>query len=113
MRGVVRILSVLAFVVAGIFVAPTAAMADTPSYVSKTEFRRVHKGMGIKRVHRIFDVRGKQTAYYDGYKCGTRYGWCAEQDREYRTRGKWGYVSIDYVRKHGRWVVTSKHALWL
>ena len=113
MRGIVRILSVLAVVVAGTFIAPTAAMADTPGYVSRSEFHHVRHGMGIARVHRIFDTSGKQTAYYDGYRCGTRFGWCPEQDREYKTRGRWGYVEFDFTKRNGRWVVTSKHALWL
>jgi hypothetical protein len=106
-------LSVLAVVLGATVVAPTAALADTPGYVSRTEFRHIHKGMGIARVHHIFDTAGKQTAYYDGYRCGTRFGWCPEQDREYKIRSRWGYVSIDYVKRHGRWQVKSRHALWL
>jgi hypothetical protein len=106
------LISVLALAAGLFFVSPTPAHADTRGYVSKSEFRRVHKGMKIKRVHRIFDTRGRQTAYYDGYKCGTKYGWCPEQDREYRTRSKWGYVDIGFKRVRGAWRLSSKHAYW-
>lgn len=84
-----RLISVVA-VAAGLFFAtPVAAEAGPAATVSKAEFRHVSKGMTITRVHRLFDTGGKQTAYYDGYKCGTRFGWCPEQDREYRVRSRW------------------------
>lgn len=39
----------------------TVAQADTPRCVSRHEFNRINKGMPIKKVHRIFDIRGKAT----------------------------------------------------
>jgi hypothetical protein len=93
---------------------PTIALTATPaqaaeSYVTKAEFRKVKRGMPVKRVHRIFDVDGKQTMYFPAYPS---LGIPAEQSREYRVRSKWGYVSVDFKRKDGRWVMARKHAYW-
>jgi len=38
--------------------SPAAAAQDTPGCVTKKEYRKIHKGMTKKRVHRIFDTRG-------------------------------------------------------
>jgi|RhiMetdeSRZDD1v2_1073273.scaffolds.fasta_scaffold15004_14 hypothetical protein len=48
----------LALAVGGIVVATSPASADTPGCVTKKEYRKIHKGMTKKRVHRIFDTRG-------------------------------------------------------
>jgi hypothetical protein len=48
----------LALAVGVVTLAPAPASADTPGCVSKTEYRKIHKGMTKKRVHRIFDTRG-------------------------------------------------------
>ena len=48
----------LALAVGGAVVTTSPATADTPGCVTKTEYRKIHKGMTKKRVHRIFDTRG-------------------------------------------------------
>lgn len=83
-------------------------VADTPNYVSKGEFKKVHKGMKMAHVHNIFDIKGKQTSYASG----ERGWWPATQTREYRTKSKWGSVEIDYKKVKGAWRVDSKYAYW-
>lgn len=97
----------LALAFGGLIVTAVPASADTPNYVSKAEFRRVHKGMTMRRVHRIFDVRGKQT-YYDSASPW----WPAEQWREYSGRSRWSYIEVDYKKRRGVWRVSSKNAYW-
>jgi hypothetical protein len=93
--------------------APQASAAKADRYVTKAEFRQAKKGMPMKRVHRIFDISGKQTIYLDGFECGTSYGFCPTQTREYRTKSKYGTVYVDFERKPGKgWVVTGKMAFW-
>ena len=46
----------LAFPTVMLTASPTSA--DTPGCYTKREYRKVHKGMKIKRVHRIFDTQG-------------------------------------------------------
>jgi hypothetical protein len=48
--------------VGSVFAAPTAAQADTPGCVTRAEFRQVHDGMPMARVHRIFDTDGHQSS---------------------------------------------------
>jgi|RhiMethySRZTD1v2_1073278.scaffolds.fasta_scaffold349723_2 hypothetical protein len=49
----------LALAVGGVMVTASPASADTPGCVTKTEYRKVHKGMIKKRVDRIFDIPGE------------------------------------------------------
>lgn len=86
-------------------VAMTAgpAAADSPTCVSKTEFRNVKQGFAKKRVHDMFDVAGRQTSWYSGY--GDTY-----ESRDYRpcVGRPYSFVSVDY--ENGR--VSSKYAYW-
>ncbi len=98
---------------------PGAASAVTGDagysrYVTHQEFRNVRKGMSMARVHQTFDIKGKQTAYFGGYKCGTYYGFCPSQDRDYRTKSRWGSVTVTYAWKPSTrtWVLDSKYAFW-
>ncbi len=51
---------------------------------------------------------GQQTYYSSGSKY-----YPATQGREYKPCGSsYSYVSVDYKRKNGRWVATSKYAYW-
>ena len=90
-------------------VAATAgpAAADTGSCVTKSEFHKVSKGMHIGRVHRIFDINGHQTYF----SSGSQY-FPAEQWREYKAcvHPKYSTVEVDYKKRNGDWVVTSKYA---
>ncbi|MDQ4085608.1 MAG: hypothetical protein M3165_07275 [Actinomycetota bacterium] len=62
--------------------------------------------MSIRRVHRIFDIRGRQTSYYDGEYIPD------SQSREYRTRSRWGSVNVDFERRRGTWRLSGKYAYW-
>lgn len=91
--------------------AAPAQAADSPRCVSRAEFRQVRKGMPIKRVHRIFDIRGKQSVYLPGYP--GPHGWPAEQWRDYRPcSSRWGYVQVDFERRKGVWRMVRKSAFW-
>ncbi|MGH3358934.1 MAG: hypothetical protein ACRDO7_09020 [Nocardioidaceae bacterium] len=105
---------VAAVLAAGLLLAPSAASAQSTGWdrslderasscVSKKEYRKVQRGTRIRRVHRIFDTRGKQTSTFT--IGGVRY-----QSREYKpcSSQRWGFVSIDY--KNGR--STDKYAYW-
>ena len=103
-------LLVAASVVAAPLLVAAPAQAETPTCVSRSEFRSVSKGMDIKRVHRAFDIAGKQSFYFPAYP---ELGIAAEQTREYRTCGsRWGVVSIDYKKASGSWKLKSKMAFW-
>ena len=54
-------LTVLTLVGVGAALTPAVevAQADTAGCVSKKEYRHVHRGDSIRRVHRIFDTRGR------------------------------------------------------
>jgi hypothetical protein len=49
----------LAAAIAAALALAGVAQADTPGCVTKSEYRHVHKGDSIRRVHRIFDTRGR------------------------------------------------------
>lgn len=91
---------------ASVVALPGVAQADTPGVVTQAEFRRISHGMTISRVHRIFDTSGKQTYFYDGTFIPD------SQGREYNTRSRWGYVSVDFEKRRGAWRVDSKSAYW-
>lgn len=71
--------------------------------VTKKEFRRVKRHLKMKRVHRVFDTRGKQSYFYT--IGGTRY-----TGRDYKAchHPRYSLVSVDF--KNGR--VTGKFAYW-
>lgn len=99
---------------APVVVAPPAQAADNP-WVTKWEFRHVKKGMTKNRVQRIFDIRGRQTWFSSSSEwCSWQDLWaCASQSRDYRTRSRWGSVTVDYIRNpNGIWRVDSKYAYW-
>ena len=49
----------LAAAIAAALALAGVAQADTPGCVTKSEYRHVHTGDSIRRVHRIFDTRGQ------------------------------------------------------
>ena len=77
----------------------TVAHADTPRCVSRHEFNRINKGMPMKKVHRIFDIRGRATGLG-----------LPNQVRHYKPCTRNGLVQITY-RPNGR--VIAKSAQWL
>jgi len=95
------IAGVVAFGLTGMTVP--AAHADTPGCVSKQEFRKVKDGFKKRRVHRIFDTRGRQTSIF-------RVGGETYESREYKpcSDRKYGFVWVDYV--NGR--LDAKYAYW-
>jgi hypothetical protein len=82
--------------------APAPASADTGGCVTKTEFRKVHKGMKKQRVHRIFDTRGHRDAFAQS-------GGHTAEIRSYRTCSPYSAVAISY----GDGRLDGKSAVWV
>ncbi len=113
MKTIATLFATVGLVIGGLGLAGPAEAAKKDPYVTKPEFKQVRKGMPIKKVSKIFDIPGKQSLYLPGYECGTAYGWCPEQTRDYRTKNKYGSVSVTFVKKPGKgWVLDSKMAFW-
>jgi hypothetical protein len=110
MRNRLGILVATIAVAATPLVVAAPAQADTPTCVSRSEFRAVQKGWSITRVHRKLDVSGKQAIYFPAFP---ELGIPAEQTREYKPcASRYGYVSIDFKRVSGTWKLSSKMAFW-
>ena len=92
----------LALVFAGVLLssltAVTPAHADTPGCVTKAEFRKVHKGMKMRRVHRIFDTKGQPAAFTTSIT------------RIYSPCKAMGSVTVKYRSNHR---VKSKSGQWI
>src|SRR3712207_2169074 len=89
-------------------VAP--ASADTPTCVSKAEFKAVKRGWTITRVANRFDVPGKQTFFDSG---DPTYGIPAFQSRDYTACPDSSSVWLNFEKKSGdKWRMTSKSAYW-
>jgi len=95
---------------------PASPASAAESYVTKPEFKKVKKHTKLTKVHGIFDTKGKQTSYYgaiDGGYCADGDLWaCASQTRDYRTKSKWGTVTVTYYKRFGVWRVDSKYVYW-
>ena len=73
-------LSAFVLVLATLTSVSTPAQAATPGRcVSRGEYRQVHRGMTKHHVHRIFDTRGRRTAF-------SRHGGVTAEIRRYRGR---------------------------
>ena len=72
-----------------VVVAPAAQAADTPGCVSQKEFRQAKKGMKAKKVHAIFDTKGKRDAI-------SHAGGYTFEIRSYRACSRFGAVSVGY-----------------
>jgi hypothetical protein len=92
-----------ALALGSIVATPNVASADTAGCVTKTEFRKIHKGMKRERVHRIFDTNGRQS--YTFWIGGDHYS-----GRTYRAcrHPQWSIVTVDYVNAR----VEGKFAYW-
>lgn len=95
----------LAGLAATVTPAVDVAQADTAGCVSKREFKNVKRGFTKKRVHRIFDTKGKQFSWFN-------VGGDTYESREYRactvSFGIHGTVYMDYTNNR----VDSKMAIW-
>lgn len=102
--------------------APAEAVARRQT-VNRAEFRAVHQGMTMRRVHQIFGAygvayTGRQTFFWDEIDADScAFGdtdMCAEQDREYRvSTSSYGSAEIEFYRAPaGTWRVASKHVFW-
>jgi hypothetical protein len=95
--------------VTGSAIALPAAHAeggDQRPCVTRGEYRAVHKGMTKKKVHAIFDTRGKRQAisWSGGY---------ASEIRSYKTCSPYSAVSVAYDKKPGRpFKLSAKSAVW-
>lgn len=78
------------------FLVP-AVPASAAGCVSKGEFRQVHRGMTVSRVHRTFGTSGRQT-----FRHGTI------TIRRYRPCPRHSRIQVSYRRGH----MTAKVALW-
>ena len=89
--------------------ANNTAQASHDDCVTTFEFNQVRHGWTKQRVHRVFDVLGRQTAYYSS-------GTTSYQDRDYRAcvRPAYSTVSVYYVwhRSDHTWRVYGKYADW-
>lgn len=85
--------------------AAGSARADTPGCVTRAEFRSVSKGMRMRRVHRVFDTRGRRVDYVPGGG-----GYPAEQVRVYNPcRNDVDQINAGYVKKAGVWRLKFKN----
>lgn len=96
-----KVLCAFALVLAGIGGTVPPAHADTNHCVSRGEFGRVHDGMSKRRVHRIFDVRGRRTVF-------VKVGRFSTEVRRYRGCPRRSRISIVYGNRR----VKSKAARW-
>lgn len=91
----------LALAVGGVAVTAGPAAADTPGCVTKKEYRKVHRGMTKRRVHRIFDTRGW---FADGGAGG--------YSRVYRSCDFQHAAFIEYKKRPGRPARTTGWKDW-
>jgi hypothetical protein len=102
-----KVLAVAALVVVGATVAAAdASAADTPGCVTRGEYRSVHRGDSMSRVHRIFDTERRMSiATSGGY---------ASQVRTYRTCSRLSSVAASFSKRPGRaWRLDAKSAVWV
>ena len=100
------ILTVAALAVAGTVAAAPAA-ADTSGCVTRGEYRAVHKGDSMTRVHRIFDTAGKR------FSIATSGGY-GSQIRNYNTCSRWSSVAVSFSKNPGGiWRMDAKSAVWV
>lgn len=78
--------------------ANTPAHADTPTCVTKPEYKAVDKGWTRARTHRVFDTDGWVFSWHDGIRT-----------RIYLPCGDWSpSVFVFYRYRDGAWRVAGK-----
>lgn len=87
---------------APLVVAVSPAAADTPGCVTRAEYKAAHKGMGKKKVHSIFDTKGKQLSW------ASMGGYTSEM-RSYKTCSRYSAVTVLY--SNGK--LDTKSAVWI
>lgn len=96
-----KMLCALGLVIVCMGMSAPVAHADTPRCVTKAEYERIDNGQTKRRVHRIFDVRGRRSVISRG-------GGVVVEARRYRTCRRDSAVSVAY--RNGR--VSGKSAVW-
>ncbi|UNX56551.1 hypothetical protein MF406_18025 (plasmid) [Georgenia sp. TF02-10] len=87
--------------------SPATAAADTierssRGCVTEPEYRRVKRGMTQTKVHRVFGTKGRVTTQGYGMKF-----------RQYKVcNDRFGFVTVDYTKRGGKFKVTGKFAYW-
>jgi hypothetical protein len=102
LRSLAAVGAGLALAAGGVIVTAGPASADTPGCVTKSEYRKVHKGMTKKRVHRIFDNRGHRQAFAQS-------GGHTAEIRGYRTCSPFSAIAVSY----GDGRLDAKSAVWV
>ena len=93
---------------AGAMLLATATQSDAATNsgcITRAESGHVKKGMTINQAHQIIGGSGKQQMLLPGYPA---LGLKAEQIREYRQCGSFGFSHVTYTRKSGNWFVKSQ-----
>ena len=88
-------LSAFVFVLATLTAAGVPAQATPGPCVSRGEYQQVHRSMTKHRVHRIFDTRGRRTAF-------SRHGRSTFEVRRYRGCPRHTAVSVAYGNRRVR-----------
>ena len=101
MRQVLCAFALAIACLAGTAASPAHAQAEARACVSPGEYRQVHRGMTKRRVHRIFDTRGRRVAF-------SRDGRFTSEIRRYRGCPRRSAVSVGYGNRR----VRSKSAVW-
>jgi hypothetical protein len=100
------LLAALACVAVGALSLAGAAQTDAPGCVTRAEYRAVHKGDKMRRVHRIFDTDGRRLSivWYGGY---------GGQVHRYRACRPGSSVVAQFEKKPGGvWRLIAKSAVW-
>jgi hypothetical protein len=96
-----KILCAFALAVACLTGTAPSAQAEVRVCVSPGEYKQVHRGMPKRRVHRVFDSRGRRVAF-------SRRGRFTSEIRRYRGCPRASAVSVAY----GNGRLRSKSARW-
>ncbi len=109
MRKLTSVAAAFTLAMGTVLAVGAPADADTAGCVTKREFGRVAKGWSKARVHRVFDTRGTQSAFFGASSFSP-----AEEWREYRAcrNPQYSMVQVDYEKRAGVWRVSDKTAFW-
>ena len=105
MRIIATIVATFAFLGGSMLIAPSAS-ADTEGCVTRREVSNIHKGWKMKRVHRLFDVKGRVSSVDTGFGRPT-------MTRAYDPCPRFSFIDVTYKkRRSGVWRVSSKSAFF-
>ena len=104
----------LAAALAGAMLLATATKSDAAATnsgcITRAESGHVKKGMTINRAHQIIGGSGKQQMLLPGYPS---LGIKAEQIRQYKQCGSFGFSQVTYTHKSGNWFVKSQFKFFI